>query len=197
MKAIIRAEQFLRKPFTGIDYSDPEELLGLLYCVVLVNNDIRFTFEEFRLLAENDKQLRAMGAEMEKYNAVLAQFIIPGEDKGSCGGNPQYLGDLVSMLVMSGMDASYVMNDMELSDLPLFLKAYENRKKEEMESRRLWTFLTVSPHIDTRKIDSVESFFPFPWEVEATRETASVAIERDREMFDKFINEGKDLFKSN
>ena len=44
IKAIIRAEQMLGKPFTDFDYTDREELTRLLYCSVLANNKERMAY---------------------------------------------------------------------------------------------------------------------------------------------------------
>ena len=62
------------------------------------------------------------------------------------------IGSIVSTLVMSGLDAYYAFNEMELCDLPLYIEAYEKKRKEDMESARIWTYLTILPHIDARKM---------------------------------------------
>lgn len=195
IKAIIKAEQILLKPFTDIDYSNHDDLLKLLYCAVIVNNQSVFTFEEFCLITENEKQLSSMLKELEKTNLVLSQFVNPAKDniEGESG-ESRYIKDLAGLLIMEGLDASYAMNDMEISDIPIFIKAYENKKREEMEARRLWTFLAVAPHIDTKKIKSPVDLYPFPWEEEERRQEAKMAILKDKEMLEKFFNEGVNMF---
>ena len=74
IKAIIRAEQMLGKPFTDFDYTDREELTRLLYCSVLANNKERMAYGTFLEVAGNEKQLSAMLSEMELENVLLVQF---------------------------------------------------------------------------------------------------------------------------
>lgn len=198
IKAIIRAEQILSKPFTEIDYSNIDELVKLLYCLVLVNNNVVFTLEEFQTIVENEKQFSAMMKEIEKANVVLAQFSHPTENntQGPAVG-PQYLKDLAGMLIMSGMDAGYVMNDMEISDIPVFVESYERRKREDMEAQRLWTFLSVAPHIDTKKLRTAEDFFAFPWEQAERKRKAEVVMKKNTDEFYRFLDGEYNHFLSN
>ena len=186
IKAIIRAEQILSKPFTDIDYTNVEELTKLLYCTVLANNPVLFTYEEFQSIAENEKQFATMIKEIEKVNNVLEQFTQSGRS-GSVEAveGTQYIKDLVGMLILSGLDAHYVM---DISDIPVFIEAYEKKKREEMEASRLWTFLSVVPHIDTKKIRSVEDFFLFPWEIEGKKKKAEAEMNANTELFGRFMS---------
>lgn len=188
IKAIIRAEQILSKPFTDIDYSNIDELTKLLYCLVLVNNNVVFTLQEFQAITESEKQFSAMIKEIEKANIVLAQFSHPTENTlGSVDGS-HYLKELAGMLIMSGLDAGYVMNEMEISDIPVFVEAYEKKKREEMEAQRLWTFLSAAPHIDTKKIRTAEDFFAFPWEQAERRRKAEVIMMKNTDEFYSFLD---------
>lgn len=194
IKAIVRTEQLLAKPFTEIDYTNPEELEALLYCCVLACNPVLFTLEEFRIIAGNEKQLSAMLKEIEKANLVLGQFTQKGQT-GTGGGEAAYIKELAGVLVMAGMDAHYVMDEMEISDIPVFLEAYEKKRREEMEASRLWTFLGVAPHIDTKKIRSARDLMMFPWEEAEAQQEAIEALTRDKEMAELFFAEGMNLFK--
>lgn len=189
IKAIIRAEQILSKPFTDIDYTNVEELTKLLYCTVLANNPVLFTYEEFQVIAENEKQFATMIKEIEKVNNVLEQFTQSGKS-GSVEAieGAQYIKDLAGMLILSGLDAHYVMDEMDISDIPVFIEAYEKKKREEMEASRLWTFLSVAPHIDTKKIRSVEDFFLFPWEIEGKKKKAEAEMNANTELFGRFMS---------
>lgn len=197
IKAIIRAEQLLKKPFTLINYTNPDEVMRLLYCAVLANNEAIFTFGEFCYLAENEKLFSSMLKEVEKYNRMLDQFIAqsPKDDPGKTADNP-YMKDLAGMLVLAGIDAHYVMHEMELCDIPVFAEALDKKKREDMEAARLWTFLTISPHIDTCKIRSVEDLYPFPWEIERQKKEAENAIREGEEMAKRFFKEGMNIFKN-
>lgn len=189
IKAIIRVEQILSKPFTDIDYTNVEELTKLLYCTVLANNPVLFTYEEFQSIVENEKQFATMIKEIEKVNNVLEQFTQSGRS-GSVEAveGAQYIKDLAGMLILSGLDAHYVMDEMDISDIPVFIEAYEKKKREEMEASRLWTFMSVAPHIDTKKIRSVEDFFLFPWEIEGKKKKAEAEMNANTELFGRFMS---------
>lgn len=198
IKAIIRAEQMLKKPFPEIDYTNPDELLKLLYCTVLANNKISFTYEEFKLIAENEKQFSAMIKEIEKANTVLAQFsTVNEENNGSGSTEPGYVKDIIGTLVMSGLSAHYVMDEMEISDIPVFIDAYEKIKRENMESSRLWTFLSILPHVDTKAVKSAQDLILFPWEAEEENQKAKEAIERDRDIAERFFSGEFNPLKNN
>lgn len=197
IKAIIRAEQLLCKSFAEIDYTNPDELLKLLYCAVLVNNDVSFTFDDFCEIAESGKLLSNMVAEIEKYNKVQMQFVkSESRAAGNLGTPAPYMKDLAGMLIVSGVDAGYVMDEMELSDVPVFGEALEKKKREDMEAARLWMFLTVIPHINTKQYRTAEDYYPFPWEIEKQRKEAEQAITRDCRIAEHFFREGMNMFKN-
>ena len=190
IKAIIRAEQMLGKPFTDFDYTDREELTRLLYCSVLANDKERMAYGTFLEVAGNEKQLSAMLSEMELENVLLVQFT-DTVDKGEAGGSGDgyRMRDLASDLIVSGgLDPHYVMDELEISDIPALVRALDRRKREGMESQRLWTFLAVAPHIDTRKIRTVRDFYVFPWEVEERERKAAEEMDRNKGMFDRFMS---------
>lgn len=198
IKAIIRVEQMLGKPFPLLDYGNTKEVLKLLYCIVLAGSPEVFTFESFCEIAEHEKQFGAMLKELEKYNRMLDQFTEASLTEKTDEGEHQVrsMKEVAGMLIMAGIDPHYVMNEMELSDIPVLAEALDKKKREEMEGSRLWTFLSVAPHIDTKKVRGAEDYFPFPWEIERQKKEAAEAIVRDQEMAEHFFKEGKNIFKN-
>ena len=93
---------------------------------------------------------------------------------------------------MAGLDAHYALNEMELCDLPLYLEAYERKRKEEMESSRMWTYFTMLPHIDARKMkNGARDLIIFPWEEEEARKEAERAIREDAARFEELMKTKK------
>ena len=81
---------------------------------------------------------------------------------------------------------------MELCDLPLYLEAYERERKEEMEGSRMWTYFTMLPHIDSRKMkNGARDLIIFPWEEEEMRKEAERAIREDAARFEEFMKTKK------
>ena len=148
------------------------------------------SYGTFLEVAGNEKQLSAMLSEMELENVLLVQFT-DTVDKGEAGGSGDgyRMRDLASDLIVSGgLDPHYVMDELEISDIPALVRALDRRKREGMESQRLWTFLAVAPHIDTRKIRTVRDFYVFPWEVEERERKAAEEMDRNKGMFDRFMS---------
>jgi hypothetical protein len=166
-----------------------DEILKVLYCVVLANNDKVFTFKTFKDIANNPDQFRTMVRELEKYNQVLSQFVeendVPGERKTD--ETKTWVKDIVASLIVERVDASFVMNDLTIADLPLFIKALNNKKRAEMEESRLWTYIWMAPHIDTKKLDRPEKICPFAWETEKIKEKAMQTMETNRAEYEKFM----------
>lgn len=195
IKAIIRWEQMRGKSFSLMDYSDQEDVETLLYTTTICNNvDKMHTFDIFRQTLVNKKLVKEMVFSLERETVVLSQFQRSKDITGSdtVEGTPGKISEIVSTLIMTGLDAHYALNEMELCDLPLYLEAYERKRKEEMESSRMWTYFTMLPHIDARKMkNGARDLIVFPWEEEEIRQEAERAIREDAGRFDEFMKTKK------
>ena len=70
------------------------------------------------------------------------------------------------MIVQYGVDAHYIMEEMELWQIEAMFRAVENTVKSKYEEERLWTYLTILPQVDGKKLNKPEKLLPFPWEKE-------------------------------
>lgn len=156
VKAIIRWEQMRGKSFSLMDYSDREDMEALLYAMSIDSFEVPYKYEVFKSVLANDKVMEGMSVSLGRIISVMAQFR-HSTNAGSGGVNddrPETIGNIVATLIMSGLDAHYALNEMELQDLPLYIEAYENKRKDEMENARLWTYLTILPHIDAKAMEN-------------------------------------------
>ena len=158
-----------------------------------------YKYEVFKLVLANDKVIEEMSVSLGRIISVMAQFRHSSVNAGS-GGNdddrPETIGNIVATLILSGLDAHYALNEMELQDLPLYIEAYENKKKDEMESARLWTYLTILPHIDAKAMENgAKDLITFPWEQNSGEETGINDAEVER--FEEFLKKGKRLWLEN
>lgn len=194
IKAILRWEQLREKSFSQIDYTDKEDIESLLYVMYITSDKSRYTFEVFRQVLTDERFMNAMSSDLGKIMEVVAQFQrkITTPDIGSTEGSPENIGKIVSTLIMAGLDAHYALNEMELCDLPLYLEVYEQKKKEQMEESRMWTYFTMLPHIDARKMkNGARDLITFPWEEEEMRKEAERAIREDATRFEEFMKTKK------
>nr|DAN25549.1 MAG TPA: hypothetical protein [Bacteriophage sp.] len=186
IKTIIRWEQLRGKPFNGIDMSDEEDVVALLYCRAICEKGVKCTLAVYRNTTSNHVLCSAQMSALKDEVAMVGQFM--PQNEGSCGKTDNIrIADIVSMLVMSGLDAYYAMNEMELCDIPMYLLAYENKRKEIMEERRLWTYLTILPHIDASKmVNGAKDLIAFPWEDNTQKEIS----DEDVAQFESFMKNG-------
>lgn len=190
LKAIVRAEQMLGKPFNDIDYNHEDDVMKLFYCAVLTNNRERFTFEDFASMMASEGFMESLLRRFEKEVQIHSQFItsqVPGERTGDK--KAAYISELAGNLIAGGMDANYVMNEMELCDIPFLMDALDRKRKEDMESQRLWTFYSILPHVDTKKIKDPSDLIVFPWEQEAKRKKAEAEAKKNERLFYEFMGE--------
>lgn len=196
IKSIIRWEQLRGKSFSFMNYTDQDDVDTLLYTTTICNNEgMMYTFDLFRKTLSNEKLVREMILKLERETALLNQFQKKqAETKDYTEGVIDMISDIVSTLIMSGLDAHYVLNEMDLCDLPLYIQAYERKRKEEMEGSRMWTYLTILPHIDAKKMENgAKDLIKFPWE-ESEKEAEKTIKDSEIERLELFMQKGKELF---
>lgn len=172
LKSIIRWEQLSSKPFTDIDITSESDIETLLYCT----SEMSVPFNTYKGTFDSPKVLKKKISELVSYMEVYSQFIPKEESKGEgC-----YIKDVASTLIASGIGPHFVFEELELQDLPIITKAIEERKKEDMESKRLFTYLTILPHIDASKLpNGAKDLLPFPWDEEIKKETPTPPTEEE------------------
>lgn len=169
----------LLKPFTDIDITDEEDIKALLYCL----SDMSVPFETYKGIFDSPKVAKKEIAELMDCLSVRSQFIEKDKSEGENESTEKtFIKDMIAVLIAEGIDAHYVMEEMELQDIPIFISAVDYKHKETMERERLFTFLGMTPHIDVSKLPNGEKdILPFPWEKKKA-DTAITEEEYDRIM---------------
>lgn len=191
IKAMIRYELLTGKPFQKIDYGNESDVEDMLYCAILCSNSELITKEEFFNIAENESILNDMAAKLKRNISIIHQFMQQQAEinEGGTDNETNYIKDIASTLIISGgIDAEYLLHQMDVCDLPIYIEAYERHKREEMESSRLWTYYNMLPHIDKKKIKTPKDIIPFPWELEKLKKEAELSLKRDKELFEQFMS---------
>ena len=193
IKSIIKFEQFTNKSFNEIDYTNTDDLMKLLYCIVLSNNTESFTYDEFIELSNSKKISKEISDKFNKEIKIIELFAskeVKEETTEQTEKGTLYIKDIVALLIVNtGIYANYVMNEMNINDISLYMTAYNNKVKEQMESSRLWTYLSILPHIDSSKINSPSKLYVFPWETEQQEL-------QDKTELNNMAKELPELFKS-
>jgi len=186
LKALVIAEKLKDKPFSSFDFEDEDDVIALLYGMIVANNDILPTLKEFEEMV-NSGSIKGMDRKIEETLAFIGQF---GKDEGYSDGEV-FMTDISSLLIMSGVDPHYVMYEMDIFEIEGFLKQYENNKKERMEEGRLWSYLVLSPHL--KRGTSPSDMYPFPWEEEERKKQLEIKIKEEK--INEFFLNGGEFFK--
>lgn len=167
IKTIIRWEQLREKPYGHIDPADEEDFNTLLYVRALeAGTAAGYTLGTFlraiqRAPQQYSRQVESLQRDME----VMAQFTQHWKDKDKSNEQAPYMSETAAFLIAEGMDAHFVMEELEMQDIPRFMEAYKNTRRERMESARLWTYLTILPHTGSKPFPhGATDLIKFPWE---------------------------------
>jgi hypothetical protein len=204
IKSMIKYELLTKKSYNNIDYNDVDDVMNLLYCIVVSNNDIIMLYEEFYDIMKNGNKLsKEISEKFLKLLSYTNQFVANEneikenenkEDKKNENKEIVYIKDIASYLVVYlKMDVNYVMNELGIEELHLYIDAYNKKRKEELEEERLFAYLTMLPHIDTKKFDSPKKIYPFFWELEEENEEIKKTDEEIKNNFDEIMKNSKEL----
>jgi hypothetical protein len=170
IKSCCLYEQITGKNFLKL--GNEEEVLELVYCCLVANNpSLLMTYKVFQNLMTDKKVARWITKEYEKISEFNAQIRTKQvsepatEEKKEEPSEELNITDIASTLIIRyGMDAHYVMYEMELWEIEPYLNAAEIKRKNELVTQRFWTYLTIAPNINTKKVRSPEELVPFDWE---------------------------------
>ena len=173
----------------------------LLYSLYMVKHPyLNMTLMDFaNIFGSNKKVTKQLLKEFEEYMVYIRQFtssnkteVVDGEDKDVEKANTTITDIVMYLITTCGIDPHYVMYEMELWEIEPYMKFAEMNKKESLEMDRLWTYLNISPHIDTKKCNSPDKLLPFPWEVKEKKEKQIKELENNRFAIKNMI--GKNIF---
>jgi hypothetical protein len=200
IRSIILYEKLIGESFS-LFKPEIEKIVPLLYCIIAGNNDISFSYEDaIEFLFSDEVFMKDLSRKLEDSLKFQAQFTNTTSYKDDIEKNkndkkeesykPVFISQLVPILVSDcGLSIEYVMNELHYSEIDSFIQYKDEKYKARLEEERLFTYLTIAPNIDTKKL-SVEKLLPFPWEKEKKKKEGLKAIERDKEKFLQFMNSG-------
>lgn len=171
IKACCLYEQFTGKNFLKLGPED--DVLALVYCCLVVNNpSLLMTYKVFQTLVADKKVWKWLTKEYDKISEFNAQIKVREIEKKEFekkkdDEEPEEvtMTDVASALIVRyGVDPHYVMYEMELWEIQPYLNAADIQRKNDLITQRFWTYLTIAPNINTKKVKSPEELVPFEWE---------------------------------
>ena len=145
-----------------------EDELVYMYCVFCTSVE-KVSYSAFLTMMEDKKFVRGLDVQWQHFARFMEQFKPQVENNEAFDdekGEISMESVAGALIFKYGMDPEYVLDKAELWELDFLLKAGNGEYQERMEMSRLWTFLTISPHLDPKKSKRLtpEKMFPFPWE---------------------------------
>ena len=180
VRAIIYYEQLTGKSFLtfGTPGTTDDDALALLYACFITSNNVTATLSTFKVLYGDEKFQKwinnAFAEAMEFYRQFNVDTIDDSDtDKENNTGadvdkedvKKATITNIAAYLIATNhMSAEYVMNEMQLFEIKAYMKAIDTAEKQRLIEERLWCYLTIAPHIDTKRIKSPQKLLPFDWE---------------------------------
>ena len=182
-------EQLTGKSFFKMDDGDS---LQLAYCSLVANNDLTITFETFLKMIESQKIADWLIKEMDKISKFQEQLQYVKKNKieqlnegaeEELVSTDMTVSDFASALIINyGMDPHYVNYDMALYEMEDYFYAAEMKRRADLEEKRIFTYLSMLPHLDPKKKTKPEDILPFPWETKSRKANAENDLKNRADM---------------
>ena len=171
LRAVLLFEKLTARSFSSMSILDEEDAVTLLYCLQRCEEGGSvLPLDIWKQVLESESVKSELYARLERTLEAMIplSFTSPegatsaeGKDDGDA---PDFTSIAGMLVVEGGLSPSYVMDTMELWELPAFLDALDRKKREALEHQRLFTWMTMMPHLSSDSIGSPEELLPFPWE---------------------------------
>lgn len=175
LRAVLLFEKLSARSFSTLNIQDGEQIPLLIYCLQRCEEGgSKMPFNAWVSVLDSVEVSSHLYGRLERTLEELTPItasISNGEGEGDPsddeGDSPDFTTIANMIIVEGGLAAGYVMDRMELWEIPAMLQAIQKRKQEGLEYQRLFTWMTMLPHLAQDSVCSPEKLLPFPWEVES------------------------------
>lgn len=171
LRAVLLFEKLTARSFSSLSILDEEDAVTLLYCLQRCEEGGSvLPLDVWKQVLESESVKSELYARLERtleamiplsFTSSEGATSAEGEDNGDA---PDFTSIAGMLVVDGGLSPSYVMDKMELWEMPAFLDALDRKKREALEHQRLFTWMTMMPHLSSNSVGSPEELLPFPWE---------------------------------
>ena len=171
LRAVLLFEKLTARSFSSLSILDEEDAVTLLYCLQRCEEGGSvLPIDVWKQVLESESVKSGLYARLERTLEAMIplSFTAPegatsaeGDDDGDA---PDFTSIAGMLVVEGGLSPSYVMDTMELWEIPAFLDALDRKKREALEHQRLFTWMIMMPHLSSDSVGSPEELLPFPWE---------------------------------
>ena len=171
LRAVLLFEKLTARSFSTLSILDEDDAVTLLYCLQRCEEGGSvLPLDVWKQVLESGSVKGELYARLERtleamiplsFTSSESTTSAEGEDNGDA---PDFTSIAGMLVVDGGLSPSYVMDTMELWEIPVFLDALDRKKREALEHQRLFTWMTMMPHLSSDSVGSPEELLPFPWE---------------------------------
>lgn len=166
VRDLLRYERLLGRSI----FADEPDGATLIYCTT-PEAYTRYTLDEWSrttlgasaFMAKEAKELARELAALQQYSKVEArdERLEVREEQAEV----RTLTDVVTELLTEGVvPADYLLERAELWELTIYIDATQRKRQQRLERERLWSYMGLLPHIDSKKIKRPEDLIPFSWD---------------------------------
>ncbi|WP_281674308.1 hypothetical protein [Porphyromonas asaccharolytica] len=168
IRDLLRYERLLGRSI----FADEPDGATLIYCTT-TEAYTRYTLDEWSrttlgasvFMAKEAKELARELASLQQYSGLdTRDERSEVRDEKS---EVRTLTDVVTELLTEGVvPADYLLERAELWELTIYIEATQRKRQQRLERQRLWSYMGLLPHIDSKKIKRPEDLIPFSWDEE-------------------------------
>lgn len=172
VRDLLRYERLLGRSI----FADEPDGATLIYCTT-PEAYTRYTLEEWSrttlgasaFMAEEAKELARELSALQQYSKVEeeanSQEPRANSQPTANSQQPRALTDVVTELLTEGVvPADYLLERAELWELTIYIDATQRKRQQRLERERLWSYMGLLPHIDSKQIKRPEDLIPFAWD---------------------------------
>lgn len=169
LRAVLLFEKLTARSFSSLSILDEEDAVTLLYCLQRCEEGGSvLPLDVWKQVLESEAVKSQLYARLERTLEAMIPLSLPEgtapTEETDEDTSPDFTSIAGMLVVEGGLSPSYVMDTMELWELPAFLDALDRKKREALEHQRLFTWMTMMPHLSSDSVGSPEELLPFPWE---------------------------------
>lgn len=165
VRDLLRYERLLGRSI----FADEPDGATLIYCTT-PEAYTRYTLQEWSrttlgasaFMAKEAKELARELAALQQYSQ---QPTANSQQPTANSQESRTLTDVVTELLTEGVvPADYLLERAELWELTIYIDATQRKRQQRLERERLWSYMGLLPHIDSKKIKRPEDLIPFSWD---------------------------------
>ena len=173
VRDLLRYERLLGRSI----FAEEPDGATLIYCTT-PEAYTRYTLEEWSrttlgasaFMAEEAKELARELESLQQYSGLdTREERLEVREVRDEEAEVRTLTDVVTeLLTESVVPADYLLERAELWELTIYIEATQRKRQQRLERERLWSYMGLLPHIDSKQIKRPEDLIPFSWD-EKTR----------------------------